>query len=262
MRTFTLPAVMIALAAHASDFAGPDQFICGTATVMQANPPAAGELGFWTVVQGTAVFANITSPTTQVTGLGIGENVLRWNLQSAAGVVSDLVSIFCYDPSMPPADAGPDQSVALWQGAAQLSASAPSGLGECFWSVVAGSGSFSDPADPQATVTGLAAGLNVLRWSCFNGPCGNSSDLVVIDAVVGIDEGRASLALLRLEPEHRQLRSHAPAHAQVADGQGRIVLSGSIGPSATLSLAGLPPGLYLARAEGDGGASVLRFALE
>ncbi|MFN3875680.1 MAG: T9SS type A sorting domain-containing protein, partial [Flavobacteriales bacterium] len=186
----------------------------------------------------------------------------RWSLQSASGTVSDLVSVYCYDPDMPQADAGPDQSVPLWLGSAQLDASPPSGLGECFWSVVAGSGTFSDPAHPQATVSGLAPGLNVLRWSCFNGPCGNSADAVAIDAVVGIDEPGPEPAMLHLAPQDRQLRSLAPARIQVADAMGRIVLSGTASPSQPLSIAPLPAGSYLARALRDGGASTLRFVLD
>jgi hypothetical protein len=248
MRSFTLSSVMIALAAHASNFAGPDQFICGTATFMQANALATGESGFWSVAQGAGTFLTPGSPNSGVTGLSFGENVLRWTVFTSAGQVSDLVSVWCYNSAMPAADAGPDQTVNHWPGTAQLNGSSPVAPGACFWQVLSGSASIAAPTDPNSAVSGLGEGITVLQWTCDNGPCGTTSDLVTIDAVVGIPEVEGRLPAFRFDPVDRLLWSAAPVRAQVLDAAGRVVAAGQLGPSAPLSLAHAPSGHYVALA--------------
>lgn len=67
--------------------AGPDQNVCGTATL------AASGTGSWSVVSGTATFANPNSPTTTVTGLS-ANNTLRWTTTTiACGTATDDVVI-------------------------------------------------------------------------------------------------------------------------------------------------------------------------
>jgi gliding motility-associated-like protein len=56
--------------------AGPDQGLCGTtSTTLAATSPLTGS---WSVQSGTAIFSNSTSPTSSVSGLSLGANVLRW----------------------------------------------------------------------------------------------------------------------------------------------------------------------------------------
>ncbi len=74
------------------------------------------------------------------------------------------------------ANAGPDQTVA---NNATLAANTPA-FGTGVWSVVNGSGTFSNASDPNATVTGLGNGTNTFRWTITNGPCSASTDDVII----------------------------------------------------------------------------------
>jgi sugar lactone lactonase YvrE len=61
-----------------------------------------------------------------------------------------------------PPDAGPDQWV---EGdSATLAANTPL-VGTGVWSVLAGSGTVTDPTDPDSTVTGLSVGINAFVWS-------------------------------------------------------------------------------------------------
>lgn len=67
--------------------AGPDQTVCGTATL------AASGTGSWSVVSGSGTFANPNSPTTTVSALA-ASNTFRWTTSSTAcGIVSDDVII-------------------------------------------------------------------------------------------------------------------------------------------------------------------------
>lgn len=58
--------------------AGLDQQLCDNAatTVMAANAAVSPATGSWTVQQGTATFGNATSPTTGVSGLSLGVNII------------------------------------------------------------------------------------------------------------------------------------------------------------------------------------------
>jgi hypothetical protein len=244
--------------------AGPDQFICGNAATMQADPLSSGDVGVWTVLQGTASFAEQSSPTTLVVGLSNGENVLRWTIYSSAGTTSDQVSIWCYSSASPAADAGPDQTVPPWPGSVQLSGSVPIAPATCFWTVLSGSGTFSDPTDPQALFTAPGLGTNVLQWSCDNGPCASTLDAVVIEGVVGIDESQPKRVSMRYDAAmHAIIIGNAGTAIDLAlfDATGRLMHQGTL-PSGSTSWSpgSLPQGIYTVRAQHAAGDETLRFA--
>ena len=110
-------------------------------------------------------------------------------MQYASGVFTDtfpsqyagcdsiiITNLTIYDEPQA-AVAGPDQSVCGTS--ALLAADAPS-AGTGTWTVIQGSGSFSNASSATAQVTGLAAGTNVLRWTVTNGSCSGSYDEVTI----------------------------------------------------------------------------------
>ncbi|MBK9453072.1 MAG: HYR domain-containing protein [Bacteroidetes bacterium] len=59
--------------------AGPDQSVCTTTATLAGNTPTTGG-GTWTLVSGTGTITTPTSPTSGVTGLGVGPNTFRWTL--------------------------------------------------------------------------------------------------------------------------------------------------------------------------------------
>jgi gliding motility-associated-like protein len=61
--------------------AGPNQFICGTTATMAANTPLVGN-GIWTLLSGTGLITTPNSPTTGITGLGLGPNIFRWTISN------------------------------------------------------------------------------------------------------------------------------------------------------------------------------------
>lgn len=269
LRSALIPSLAVialpALAQPRSNPAGPDQFICGNATTMQADPLGTGETGVWTVVQGTATFANQSSPTTLITGFSYGENVLRWTIYPpGAETISDLVSLWCYNPAMPDANAGPDQSVTLWPGSTQLAGSAPIAPGACFWIVVAGSCAITDPTNPNTAIGNLAAGTIVLEWSCENGPCGTTSDFVSIDVAMGVGEIAPRTAALRYDAGQHALVFPGCKEAMdlvILDAQGRQVLAmRAPGGTGLWKLDALPSGMYTLAAR-DRDQRALRFVV-
>ena len=172
-------------AATAGAVAGPDQELCTPAigTTLAGNTPAAPATGTWTVIQGAAQLVDPTNPTTAVTGLVVGTSVLVWTVGNGpCGMTTDTVRIVMFDGTMPDADAGADQEFCTPFTQTDLDATAPISPATGTWSVVQGTGVFSDPNDPHAVVTGAGTGENIYRWTVYNGPCanGNTNDLVSV----------------------------------------------------------------------------------
>src|SRR5690606_21644938 len=78
------------------------------------------------------------------------------------------------------ADAGPDQNLCLPTTSTTLAGSSITCPAVGTWTVVGGTGQFTDPNSPTTDVTGLTVGANVFRWTVSNGLCSSSSDEVTI----------------------------------------------------------------------------------
>ncbi|MBL7963022.1 MAG: gliding motility-associated C-terminal domain-containing protein [Flavobacteriales bacterium] len=157
--------------------AGPAQELCtpNTSTTLAGSSVIFPATGQWVVVQGNGIIADPTDPNSAVNGLDVGENIFVWivdNGPCASGSTSDAVSVFVFDENNPVADAGPDQQLCTPVTSTNLSASTVIFPATGQWSVISGAGTFVDPNDPFTTVTGLAVGVNVFRWTVSNGPCG------------------------------------------------------------------------------------------
>lgn len=156
--------------------AGQDQVLCNTTTTLAGNNPGNGS-GQWTVVSGAGTFANPNAFNTQVADLGEGTNVFRWTITNGAcPPTSDEVNVV-RSASSSTANAGQDQN--LCTASATLAANAAqSGVGT--WTLISGTGTITNPNDPNTTVTGLGNGTNVFRWTILNFPCPASADDVNI----------------------------------------------------------------------------------
>ncbi len=76
------------------------------------------------------------------------------------------------------ADAGIDKSVCT--SSTTLNASAAVGTGT--WTVISGTGTFSNPNNNVTNVTGLTAGTNIFQWTINTPYCGTISDNITVDA--------------------------------------------------------------------------------
>lgn len=159
--------------------AGPDQDLCatGTTTNLAAVAPSVGT-GSWTSL-GSAVVTTPASNTSGVTGLVTGLNQFVWTVDngSCCPVTKDTVDINMVDPPSS-SSAGIDSTV-CGVTSLQLYANTPA-IGTGTWSVVSGSGVFTDPNDPVTTVTGLSAGANEMAWTISNGTCPTEVDNMIV----------------------------------------------------------------------------------
>ncbi len=162
--------------------AGSDQSFndATTQTTLNANQPATGQTGIWTVVSGTGgVFADASSPTTQFTGQSCTAYVLKWSLSGNCFSSDDNVNIsFFKAPTA--ANAGSNQTITTAATSVSLAANTPASGETGTWSIISGTGGgFSNTNAPNATFTGNSCTTYILRWT-IQGQCSNSSDDVTI----------------------------------------------------------------------------------
>jgi PKD repeat protein len=166
--------------------AGADQTLCDDHTIMSASSPGVGT-GQWSVVggSGSAVFTNPDMPTTEVTGLDRGDNLLRWTVTNKGCVSYDDVIVTNNSPS--DAYAGADRSVC--GEAINLNANNPI-VGVGTWSVLSGSATIESPDQYNSQVTDLSVGNNTLRWTISHAGCISTDEVnITNDQPTNIDAG-------------------------------------------------------------------------
>jgi hypothetical protein len=177
--------------------AGANQTICSPNTALLATSPLVGT-GIWSAASTSSIiFATPSSNTSQVSGLVLGQNILTWTVSNGVCPASSSATNITVLAN-PNVNAGPDQSVCGTN--ATLSAN---NLQNATWSIVSGSGTFSNLNANNATVSGLSFGQNVFRWTFNNGVCPAASDEVIITAIelptsadAGLDQQICSTAEL------------------------------------------------------------------
>ncbi|MCC7302338.1 MAG: gliding motility-associated C-terminal domain-containing protein, partial [Bacteroidia bacterium] len=157
--------------------AGPDQNVCFDSAVFSGNTPLVGT-GLWTLVSGTGVVANPTSPSSAVSGLSIGPNVFTWTISNGNCPSSTDTIILTGLPPTTLADAGPDQSLcntfsSVFTGNTPI-------VGAGTWSLVNGSGVIASPSSETSAVSGLSIGTNTFVWTIVNGTCPPTTDTMHI----------------------------------------------------------------------------------
>ena len=168
--------------------AGPDRGVCDSVSVNLAALPAThGGSGLWSVISGSGIISNVTSPVSMVSNLGFGTNRFRWTVTSQFGICAgshDEV-VITRDQAPAPAFAGLDQALCNAVTAPLGANSATVGTGT--WSVVTNPSGINpvfspDIHNPNATLQILPGneGLYEVAWTIVNQSC-RTSDTMVID---------------------------------------------------------------------------------
>ncbi|SHM24163.1 conserved repeat domain-containing protein/gliding motility-associated C-terminal domain-containing protein [Chitinophaga jiangningensis] len=170
--------------------AGPDQNNCENSG---ANLQGNNVTGVWTQAYGptTATINNPTFPNTNVNNLQYGTYAFVWTVSNGGcGNASDTVLITNWQqptPSRPGGDA------TICGTSYTLQAERPT-AGTGVWSQSSGpnNATFDDPANPNATVSGLIEGTYVFVWTTSNGPvCPPNSQQVTIRVNAGTTTANA-----------------------------------------------------------------------
>ncbi len=158
-------------------YAGNTQELCQSNTILDATKVDVGT-GSWEVLTGSATITadQINEEKAVVSGLSKGDNVFRWTVTSDNGLCTsvDEITVINNEPSEPYAGASEeycDPTVVL------KAATPDFGIGN--WSIIEGGGNFNDPTLPDATISNLTEGDNVLRWTITQGQCMKHSDITI-----------------------------------------------------------------------------------
>jgi len=161
-------------------YAGADVTTCDSIVQLSANH-AFGATAFWSVIAGSGTFDNINVSNTKVRNLSSGENIFRWtklNPETQTIVYDDIKVIY----KGIKVDAGENQELIWGITETMLNASELPDIEGATgsWDVVAGSGNFEFPTQPQTLVSGLSRGMNIFRWTVFANGCASSGIVEVI----------------------------------------------------------------------------------
>ncbi|NJO87839.1 MAG: hypothetical protein HC831_01935, partial [Chloroflexia bacterium] len=173
--------------------AGLDTAICSDTYTLAANDPTVNDLvgfdqasGIWSVSLGSGTFAAPTFYNTSVSGLSTAlTNNLRWTVTKGGCSDWDEVSIINNEFTI---TANVDQTVC--NNFATLNGQQP-GVGESgVWTLVSGSGGFTNASLYNTQVTGLSSGsTNTFRWTVSNATCSASDEMNVYYNYVTADAG-------------------------------------------------------------------------
>ena len=156
--------------------AGADQTVCATIGTLAGNTPSPGT-GAWTKISGFGTITSPSSPTSGITGLGVGVNVFRWTISNApCAATSDDVSI---TRSSYPTTANAGTNQAVCAATATLAGNtATEGTG--LWTLIQGAGTITTPSSPTSGITGLGVGTNKFRWTISKTNCiATFSDVII-----------------------------------------------------------------------------------
>lgn len=165
--------------------AGPDLYLCSSHAFLQGNAVADGEVGTWTLVAGDLMIVDPTDPASEVVNAAPGVHTLRWTITNGIETTTDQVEVWVYDADAPAAYGGEDVIIEAPQTSAFLQAGPFSWPTTCMWTVISGTGIITEPNQALTTYGGASVGLNILEWTCDNGPCGTTSDQVVVEMIEG-----------------------------------------------------------------------------
>ncbi|MEX1190085.1 MAG: gliding motility-associated C-terminal domain-containing protein, partial [Bacteroidia bacterium] len=154
-------------------YAGENQTICETTTILQASVPELGS-GTWLSLA-SGFFSNANSPTSGFLATSTGFKGLIWSVTNGACILRDTVFIDMLDK--PDADGGPDLFGCLGD-TIFLQAETPV-FGDPEWIVLSNKATVLEPFfENSAFITEQAGSFN-LRWRISNGFCSDSSLVTV-----------------------------------------------------------------------------------
>lgn len=167
--------------------AGLDQELCmpQDSVLMAGSNLIFPATGVWSTLVGTGIPQEPGNPGTLFTNMSVGLNTFRWEVYNgpcANSLTSDTVNVTLYDDTTASANAGPDLEQCLPLTSQNMQGVQPPLPAEGTWTVLSGTGVFTNEHDPTSEVTGLTQGENVFIWTLEWDPCPNNGTLT--DTVV------------------------------------------------------------------------------
>lgn len=164
--------------------AGNDTSVCFPDFNLNANIPVYGT-GQWSVVAGSGVFENSTLYNTLVSNLSGSDsgtqNVFSWTITNNGCSLSDNITITYY---LPPTASVSSSSISgcFNTDVLTLNGNDPSLLNPPatgLWTVINGSGNFTNATQYNTTVTNVGSPQNIYRWTLSRNGCTSSANVVI-----------------------------------------------------------------------------------
>jgi PKD repeat protein len=162
--------------------AGQDQITCQDVTDLAAVKPVRGT-GIWTTRQGSGYASQPGLINSPVVKLVNGQNIFVWTISDGQCVSSDEVLI---NNMKVTANAGQDQ--VLCESKTTMAADEP-GYGFGKWTSNT-SLTFLNSEYKNTTVSGLAQGANILKWTVSNSYCSTFDEVIITNNEVKADAGK------------------------------------------------------------------------
>jgi xyloglucan-specific exo-beta-1,4-glucanase len=157
---------------------GPATVCAGSTGKVYSITAVTGATGYnWTVPTGATITAGANTTSITVSFGSTAGNVSVIPTNTCGNGTSNSLAI---SVSQAPTAANSGSAQSICTTTATLAANTPvTGTGA--WSVVSGTGSFSNANSATSAVSGLSNGANTLRWTISNAPCTASVSNVVIN---------------------------------------------------------------------------------
>ncbi|MGZ3991275.1 MAG: beta strand repeat-containing protein, partial [Flavisolibacter sp.] len=161
--------------------AGLDQTVCSSSATLAGNAASVGT-GTWTLISGTGTITSPSSPTSNITSLGVGSNIFRWTIASGSCSNFDEVTITRNDNPTTATIATTPLNFCGTLTSTSLGGNTPT-VGTGAWGKVSGPGTvnFSAPTSGSSTATVSTPGQYVFSWTISNGVCTPSSANVTVN---------------------------------------------------------------------------------
>ena len=154
--------------------AGQNDSICGTDYTLNGNTPTTGT-GNWTLISGSGTIETPTSPTSNVSGIGIGENIFEWRIENNCNFSTSQVIIKGLEQPTPALCAN---DVTFCSDTYTLVADTNL-IGQGVWTNPIGSADINDVNSNTTEITNILEGENIFIWTISNF-CDASSDSVIV----------------------------------------------------------------------------------
>jgi len=152
-----------------------DKTICEDYTSISANTPTSGS-GVWSIVasSGNPTIADVNSPVTTISLLGVNTNTLQWTVTS--GICSAHANLIITNDKPTIADAGSDKTICT--NSTNLAANNPT-EGTGAWTVVSGTGIFSNSDYYNTQVNSVNIGANTYKWTITKNACSSEDEVEI-----------------------------------------------------------------------------------
>ncbi|TLX76145.1 PKD domain-containing protein [Labilibacter sediminis] len=174
--------------------------VCDGQATLMGTPVATldnADEGYWTIISGGGNIAESEKDKTTISGLNVGENILRWTIRKNACESYAEVTVLNNQATEARIYNAVGDEIVLEDlpcqtNSTSIQGSMPEAFEKGYWRVESGSVTIDNVDSPNINITNIAKGDHVLSWNILNGAC-LSQKLVTIrnnalDVFAGIDK--------------------------------------------------------------------------